>query len=102
MACRLRRYAARRAPDAGCPGAASSGRCRVVAPRDHNKPQRRARATVDGPAGDKCDLFAGGRSVETGVVPTHDLHRGDLRIDERAVALGAGVLAATALAALAD
>lgn len=34
--------------------------------------------------------------------PRYDLHRGDLRIDERAVALGAGVLAATALAALAD
>ncbi|MEO7746199.1 MAG: amidohydrolase [Actinomycetota bacterium] len=33
--------------------------------------------------------------------PRYDLHRGDLRIDERAVALGAGVLAATALAALA-
>lgn len=34
--------------------------------------------------------------------PRYDLHRGDLRIDERAVALGAGVLTATALAALAD
>ena len=34
--------------------------------------------------------------------PRYDLHRGDLRIDERAVPLGAGVLAATALAALAD
>lgn len=34
--------------------------------------------------------------------PRYDLHRGDLRVDERAVPLGAAVLAATALAALAD
>ncbi len=32
---------------------------------------------------------------------TYDLHQGDLRIDERAVAIGAGVLGATALRALA-
>jgi amidohydrolase len=32
--------------------------------------------------------------------PTYDLHQGDLRIDERAVAIGAKVLAATALRAL--
>jgi amidohydrolase len=32
--------------------------------------------------------------------PTYDLHQGDLRVDERAVAIGAKVLAATALRAL--
>jgi len=32
---------------------------------------------------------------------TYDLHQGDLRIDERAVAIGAGVLGATAIRALA-
>jgi amidohydrolase len=31
---------------------------------------------------------------------TYDLHQGDLRVDERAVAIGAKVLAATALRAL--
>ncbi len=31
---------------------------------------------------------------------TYDLHRGDLRVDERAVAIGAGVLGATAIRAL--
>jgi len=33
--------------------------------------------------------------------PTYDLHQGDLRVDERAVAMGAKVLAATALRGLA-
>ncbi len=33
--------------------------------------------------------------------PTYDLHQGDLRIDEQAVGVGARVLAATALQALA-
>jgi amidohydrolase len=32
--------------------------------------------------------------------PTYDLHQGDLRVDERAVAIGAQVLAAVALEAL--
>ncbi len=32
--------------------------------------------------------------------PTYDLHRGDLRVDERAVSIGAGVLGATAIRAL--
>ncbi len=32
--------------------------------------------------------------------PTYDLHQGDLRVDERATGVGAGVLAAAALAAL--
>ncbi len=34
--------------------------------------------------------------------PTYDLHQGDLRIDERAVAVGAKVLAAAVLATLAS
>jgi amidohydrolase len=32
--------------------------------------------------------------------PTYDLHQGDLRIDERAVPIGAKVLAAAALASM--
>ncbi len=32
--------------------------------------------------------------------PTYDLHQGNLRVDERATGVGAGVLAASALAAL--
>ena len=32
--------------------------------------------------------------------PTYDLHQGDLRVDERAVSVGASVLAAAALAAM--
>lgn len=38
--------------------------------------------------------------VRTPGGPTYDLHQGDLRIDERAVAIGARVLAATAVTAL--
>ncbi|NPC99055.1 amidohydrolase [Nocardioides sp. zg-DK7169] len=34
--------------------------------------------------------------------PTYDLHQGDLRVDERAVAIGAKILAHTACSALAD
>jgi amidohydrolase len=34
--------------------------------------------------------------------PTFDLHQGNLRVDERAVAIGAKVLARVAAAALAD
>ena len=34
--------------------------------------------------------------------PTHDLHQGDLRVDERATSVGAKVLAAAALEACGD
>ena len=32
--------------------------------------------------------------------PTYDLHQGDLRVDERAISVGASVLAAAALATM--
>ncbi len=32
--------------------------------------------------------------------PTYDLHQGDLRVDERAIAVGASVLAPRALSAM--
>ena len=32
--------------------------------------------------------------------PTYDLHQGDLRVDERAISIGASVLAAAALTSM--